>query len=155
MCLLSEVCFFIFWSRCSCHCPILVIRSVVVANLLQFCLTLCNLIDCQLAGSCARGILQASILEWVVMSSSRGSYWHKDQTQVPWSAGGFFTVWAPRDLCTISSVQLLSRVQLLATPWTAAYQTPPSMGFSKQEYWSGVPLPSPSNSLEYLNLTDT
>ena len=36
-----------------------------------------------------------------------------------------------------------SRVQLLATPWTAAYQAPPSMGFSRQEYWSGVPLPSP------------
>ena len=38
-------------------------------------------------------------------------------------------------------VKLLSRVRLLATPWTAAYQAPPSMGFSKQEYWSGVPLP--------------
>ena len=37
----------------------------------------------------------------------------------------------------------LSRVRLLATPWTAAYQAPPSMGFSRQEYWSGVPLPSP------------
>ena len=42
-----------------------------------------------------------------------------------------------------SSVQSLSRVRLLATPWTAAYQAPPSMGFSRQEYWSGVPLPSP------------
>ena len=39
-------------------------------------------------------------------------------------------------------VKLLSPVQLLVTPWTAAYQAPPSMGFSKQEYWSGVPLPS-------------
>ena len=39
-------------------------------------------------------------------------------------------------------VKLLSHVQLLATPWTAAYQAPPSMGFSRQEYWSGVPLPS-------------
>ena len=39
-----------------------------------------------------------------------------------------------------------SRVQLLATPWTAAYQAPPSMGFSRQEYWSGVPLPSPIQS---------
>ena len=41
-------------------------------------------------------------------------------------------------------VKLPSRVQLLATPWTAAYQAPPSMGFSRQEYWSGVPLPSPA-----------
>ena len=40
-------------------------------------------------------------------------------------------------------VKLLSRVRLLATPWTVAYQAPPSMGFSRQEYWSGVPLPSP------------
>ena len=39
-------------------------------------------------------------------------------------------------------VKSLSRVQLLATPWTAAYQAPPSIGFSRQEYWSGVPLPS-------------
>ena len=37
-------------------------------------------------------------------------------------------------------VKLLSRVRLLATPWTVAYQAPPSMGFSRQEYWSGVPL---------------
>ena len=40
-------------------------------------------------------------------------------------------------------VKSLSRVRLLATPWTAAYQAPPSMGFSRQEYWNGVPLPSP------------
>ena len=40
-------------------------------------------------------------------------------------------------------VKLLSRVRLLATPWTEAYQAPPSMGFSRQQYWSGVPLPSP------------
>ena len=40
--------------------------------------------------------------------------------------------------------KLLSRVRLFATPWTVAYQAPPSMGFSRQEYWSGVPLPSPA-----------
>ena len=40
--------------------------------------------------------------------------------------------------------KLLSRVRLLATPWTAAYQAPPSMAFSRQEYWSGLPLPSPN-----------
>ena len=43
-------------------------------------------------------------------------------------------------------VKSLSRVRLLATPWTAAYQAPPSMGFSRQEDWSGVPLPSPPTS---------
>ena len=40
-------------------------------------------------------------------------------------------------------VKLLSRVRLIVTPWTAAYQAPPSMGFSRQGFWSGVPLPSP------------
>ena len=42
-------------------------------------------------------------------------------------------------------VKLLSRVQLFATPWTVAYQVPPSMGFSRQEYWSGLPFPSPGD----------
>ena len=46
-------------------------------------------------------------------------------------------------------VKSLSRVQLFATPWTAAFQAPPSMGFSRQEYWSGVPLPSPEMNLGY------
>jgi len=41
-------------------------------------------------------------------------------------------------------VKLLNRVRLFTTPWTAAYQAPPSMGFSRQEYWNAVPLPSPS-----------
>ena len=42
-------------------------------------------------------------------------------------------------------VKMLSHVQLLATSWTAAYQAPPSVGFSRQEYWSGVPFPPPGN----------
>ena len=46
---------------------------------------------------------------------------------------------------------LLSRVRLLATSWTAAYRAPPSMGFSRQEYWSGVPLPSPKENNKFLN----
>ena len=45
-------------------------------------------------------------------------------------------------------VKSLSHVQLLATPWTAAYQAPPSMGFSRQEYWSGLALPSPKRRLQ-------
>ena len=45
----------------------------------------------------------------------------------------------------LSRVKLLSRVQLLATPWTVAHQAPPSMGFSRQEYWSGLPFPSPGD----------
>ena len=45
----------------------------------------------------------------------------------------------------ISQVKSLSRVRLFATPWTVAYQAPPSMGFSRQEYWSGLPFPSPGD----------
>ena len=63
------------------------------------------------------GILQARTLEWVAISFSRAWKWKV-------------------------KVKSLSRVRLLATPWTAAYQAPPSMRFSRQEYWSGVPLPS-------------
>ena len=47
-----------------------------------------------------------------------------------------------------SEVKSLSRVQLLATPWTAAHQAPPTMGFSRKEYWSGVPLPSLEKDME-------
>ena len=50
-------------------------------------------------------------------------------------------------------VKSLSRVRLLATPWTAAHQAPPSMGFSRQEYWSGVPLPSPNTNIWSLKNT--
>ena len=64
------------------------------------------------------GILQATTLEWVAISFSNASKWKV-------------------------KVKSLSHVQLFTTPWTAAYQAPPSMGFSRQEYWSGVPLPSP------------
>ena len=49
-------------------------------------------------------------------------------------------------------VKSLSHVQLLVTPWTAAYQAPPTMGFSRQEYWSGVPLPSPNHVLSVSKL---
>ena len=91
------------------------------AKSLRSCLTLCDPIDSSPPGSPVPGILQARILEWVAISFSSAWKWKV-------------------------KVQLLSRVQLFATPWTAAYQSPLSMGFSRQEYWSGVPL----LSLEYL-----
>ena len=53
--------------------------------------------------------------------------------------------WATSLLNTGEWVKLLSRVRLFATPWTVAYQAPPSMGFSRQEYWSGLPFPSPGD----------
>ena len=60
----------------------------------------------------------------------------------PWDSPGKNTGVGCHFLLQCMKVKSLSRVQLLATPWTAAYQAPPSMGFSRQEYWSGVPLPS-------------
>ena len=92
--------------------------SAAAAKSLQSCPTLCNPIDGSPPGSPVPGILQARTLEWVAISFSKAWKWKV-------------------------KVKSLSCVQLLATPWTAAYQTPPSMGFSRQEYWSGVPLPSP------------
>ena len=87
------------------------------AKSLQSCPTLCNPIDSSPPGSPVPGILQARTLEWGAIS--------------------FSNAWKGK-----VKVKSLSRVQLLATPWTAAYQAPPSMGFSRQDYWSGLPLPS-------------
>ena len=95
-----------------------VIATAAAAKLLQLCLTLCDPIDGSLPGSPVPRTLQARTLEWVAIS--------------------FFNVWKWK-----VKVKLLSCVQLLVTSWTAAYQAPPPMGFSRQEYRSGVPLPSP------------
>ena len=90
------------------------------AKSLQSCSTLCDPIDGSPPGSPVPGILQARTLEWVAIS--------------------FSNAWK----CKVK-VKSLSRVQLLATPWTAALQAPPSMGLSRQEYWSGVPLLVPKS----------
>ena len=89
-------------------------RAAPAAKSLQSCPTLCDPIDGSPSGSLVPGILQARTLEWVAISFSNAG---KRKVKV----------------------KSLSRV----TPWTAAFQAPLSMGFSKQEYWSGVPLPSP------------
>ena len=89
------------------------------AKSLQSCLTLCDPIDSSPPDFLAPGILQARTLEWVAISFSNAWKWKV-------------------------KVKLLSCVWLLATPWIVAHQAPPSMGFSRQEYWSGVPLPSPN-----------
>ena len=93
------------------------------AKLLQLCLTLCDPIDSSPPGSPVPGILQARTLEWIAISFSNAGKWKV-------------------------KVKSLSRVRLLAIPWTAAYQAPPSLGFSRQEHWSGVPLPSPMHESE-------
>ena len=94
------------------------VLPMYAAKSLQSCPTLCDPIDGSRTGSPVRGTLKARTLEWVAISFSNAWKWKV-------------------------KVKLLSRVWLLATPWTAAYQAPPSMGFSRQEYWNVLPLPSP------------
>ena len=98
--------------------------AAAAAKSLQSCPTLCDPIDGSPPGSPVPGILQARTLEWVAISFSNAWKWKV-------------------------KVKSLSHVQLLVTPWTAAYQAPPPMGFSRQEYWSGVPLPSPPVCIRY------
>ena len=88
--------------------------SAAAAKSLQSCPTLCDPIDGSSPGSPVPGILQARTLEWFVISFSNAWKWKV-------------------------KVKSLSRVRPSATPWTAALQAPPSMGFSRQEYWSGLP----------------
>ena len=97
--------------------------SLLLLLLLQSCPTLCDPIDGSPLGSPVPGILQARTVEWVAISFSNAWKWKV-------------------------KVKSLSPVRLLATPWTAAYQAPPSVGFSRQEYWSGVPLPSLMTNLD-------
>ena len=98
--------------------PISSSSAAAAAKSLQLCPTLCDPIDSSPLGSSVPGILQARILEWVAIFFSKAWKWKV-------------------------KVKLLSCFWLLATPWSAAYQPPASMEFSRKEYWSGVPLPSP------------
>ena len=100
------------------ECPAICIKLAATAESFQLCPTLCNPIDGSPPGCPVPGILQAKTLEWAAISFSSAWKWNV-------------------------KVKSLSCVQPSATPWTAAFQAPPSMGFSRQEYWSGVPLPSP------------
>ena len=100
------------------HTYTIIPAAAAAAKSLQLCPTLCDPIDGSPPGSTVPGILQARTLEWVAISFSSAWKWKV-------------------------KVKSLSRVRLFETPWTAAYQAPPSMGFSRQQYWSGVPSPSP------------
>ena len=92
--------------------------SCMHAESLHSCQTLCDPIDGSPPGSPVLAILQARILEWVAISFSNAWKWKV-------------------------KVELLGRVRLFAISWTAAYQAPPPMGFSREEYWNGLPLPFP------------
>ena len=98
--------------------------AAAAAKSRQSCPTLCNPIDGIPPGFPVPGILQARTLEWVAFSFSNAWKW-KVKYEVAQSC------------------------PTLATTWTAAYQAPPSMGFSRQKYWSGVPLPSAENFEHY------
>ena len=100
---------------------LLACAAAAVAKSLQSCLTLCNPTVGSQPGSSVPGILQTRMLEWVAISFSNAWKWKV-------------------------KVKLLSGVWLLATPWTVAYQVLLSIGFSRWEYWSGLPLPSPIKS---------
>ena len=93
--------------------------AAAAAKSLQSCPTLCNPIDGSPPGSPVPGTLQARTLEWIAISSSNAWKWKV-------------------------KAKPLSRVWLAVTPGTAAHQAPSSMGFSRWEYWSGMPLPSPN-----------
>ena len=84
----------------------------------------------------------------VVSDSVRSHRRQPTRLPRPWDSPGKNTGVGCHFLLQCMKVKSLSRVQLLATPWTSAYQAPPSMGFSRQEYWSGVPLPSLDPALE-------
>ena len=100
-------------------CPSL--SPAAAAKSLQSCPTLCDPIDGSPPGFPVPGILQARTLEWVAISFSNAWKWKV-------------------------IVKSINHVQLFATPWTVAYQAPLSMGFSREEYWSGLPLPSPNST---------
>ena len=110
----------------------------------QSCLTLCHPMDCNPPDSSVHGIHQARILEWVAMPCSRGSSQPRDRTQSPALQADALPSEPPGKPLKLK-VESLSRVQLLATPWTVTHQAPPSMGFSRQEYWRGLPFPSPGD----------
>ena len=101
-----------------CVCVCVCVYAAAAAKSHQSCPILCDPIDESPPGSSVPGILQARTVEWVAISFSNEWKWKV-------------------------KVKSLSRVQLLATPWTVAYEAPLSMGFPRQEYWSGLPLPSP------------
>ena len=117
-----------------CHFLLQCMKVKRKSEVAQSCLTLSDPMDCSPPGSSVHGIFQARVLEWDAIA---------------------FSVYAIQknviSIFTQSSMLLLSRfscVHLCATPWTAAHQAPPSLGLSRQEHWSGLPVPSPMHESE-------
>ena len=116
------------------------IRPLCACVHAQSCLTLHDPRDCSPPDSSVHGIFQARMLEWGAISSSRGSSQRSNPHFLHWQVGSL-----PAEPLGKGKGKSLSGVQLFATPWTVAYQALLSMGFSRQEYWSGLPLPSPGD----------
>ena len=104
-----------------CHFLLQCMKVKSESEVAQLCLTPSDPMDCSLPGSSIHGIFQARVLEWGAISFS-GNHW--------------------------LLLSHFSRVQLCVTPETAAHQAPPSLGFSRQEHWSGLPFPSPMHESE-------
>ena len=124
------------------QCSLLRDSSCVKVKVAQLCLTLCNPMDYT-----AHGILQARILE-LAFPFPRGSSQPRDWTQVSPTAGRFFTDSEPQGKPKSTGVgesEVTQSCPTLCDPWTVAHQAPLSTGFARQEYWSGLPFPSPGD----------
>ena len=121
------------------------------SSVTQSCLTLCNPMDCSLPGSSVHRVFQARMLEWAAFSFSRGSSRPRDCPCIFYIGRKVLFHWAIREAKGALLLLLLSHfshVQLCAIPETAAHQVPQSLGFSRQEHWSGLPFPSPMHESE-------
>ena len=112
-----------------CHFLLQCMKVKSKSEVAQSCQTLSDPVDCSLPGSSIQGIFQAGVLESVTIAFSVCALEHN-----------IYLSLSPLLLLLLSR---FSCVRLCATPWTAAHQAPPSLGFSKQEHWSGLPFPSP------------
>ena len=115
----------------------------------QLCPILCDPMGCSLPGCSVHGIFQARILGWVAISYSRGSSQARNRNHVSCiSCIGRWTLYqypSEKPFEYIGGGWVTKSCLTLATPWTAAYQAPLSMGFSSQKYWSGLPFPFPGD----------
>jgi len=123
----------------------------------QSCPTLSDPMDCSLPGSCTHGIFQARVLEWGAIAFCSNMFYDglNRKNISGWSSqikdnGKVSNYFPEKVLSKQHSSLLLSRFSfgLCATPQMAAHQAPPSLGFSRQEHWSGLPFPSPMNESE-------
>ena len=115
-----------------CHFLLQCMKVKSESEVAQSCATLSDPMDCSLPGSSIRGIFQARVLEWGAIAFS--------------TINNYIVIREGKGKSP-------SRVRLFATPWTVAYQAPPSIGFSRQSYWSGLPFPSPAELIGNIHIS--